>query len=248
MAPPVLRDEGEQAMFDAIPFAGSGRQMCDRNGQPGLVGQRLQFASAVLEVADKLLLLRINRDGRLAGRLERVDLGVDVFEPSVPVRVVCALAGLAVRLQAETQPAQQPSDQCLARGESALRQRAGKMALALADPQQRRFGIAAKSRRARSFRNGASVSKRAPMPAMSIMAQRQYATPTDSWPEIRLFRLIPTAQKNDPSHTLAVVVGEGRPSTTSLIWPAYFPLPLRVGVGGGVAATGQSSGRLVSDP
>jgi len=102
-----------------------------------------QLSSTVLEVANKLLLLRVNRDGRLAGGLECVDLPVDIFELSIPVRVVRAFAGLAVRLQAEPQPAQQPSDQRLARGEPALGQRTGEMALALADPQQRRFGIAA---------------------------------------------------------------------------------------------------------
>ena len=36
-AAPVLRDEGEQTMFDFIPFAGSGREVADRNLQSGLV-------------------------------------------------------------------------------------------------------------------------------------------------------------------------------------------------------------------
>ena len=59
---------------------------------------------------------------------------------------LAALAGLAVGLQAEAQAAQQPADQLLAGGEAPLGQRAGKMALALADPQQGRFRIAADRR------------------------------------------------------------------------------------------------------
>src|SRR6202040_4036987 len=88
------------------------------------------------------LLLRVDRDGRLSGSLERVDLRIDVFELGIAVRVARALAGLLVRLQAEAQAAQQPPDQLLAGGKAALGQRAGKMALALADPQQRRLRIA----------------------------------------------------------------------------------------------------------
>jgi hypothetical protein len=40
---PVLRDEGEQAMLDAVPFAGTGREMRDRDGQRGLIGKLLQL-------------------------------------------------------------------------------------------------------------------------------------------------------------------------------------------------------------
>src|SRR4051794_918027 len=44
LAAPVLGDEGEQAMLDAVPFAGSGRQVANRNGDPEFVGQDLQLA------------------------------------------------------------------------------------------------------------------------------------------------------------------------------------------------------------
>src|SRR5260370_28259241 len=101
-----------------------------------------QFATAILEVPDQLLLLRVDRDGRLSGSLERIDLRIDVFELGVAIRVARTLAGLAVRLQAEAQAAQQPPDQLLAGGKAALGQRAGEMALALADPQARRLRIA----------------------------------------------------------------------------------------------------------
>src|SRR6202040_2218449 len=42
-AAPVLRDEGEEAMFDAVPFAGAGRMVGDRYSQSGLIGKALQF-------------------------------------------------------------------------------------------------------------------------------------------------------------------------------------------------------------
>ena len=43
LAAPVLGDEGEQAVLDAVPFAGAGRVMGDGDGQPGSVGELLQF-------------------------------------------------------------------------------------------------------------------------------------------------------------------------------------------------------------
>ncbi len=53
-----------------------------------------QLTPCILEVFDKLLLLRVNRDGRLPGGPERLDPGVDVFKLRVAVRMVVALAGL----------------------------------------------------------------------------------------------------------------------------------------------------------
>ena len=41
---PVLRDEGEQAMLDLVPFAGAGRQMAYRNRDAEFIGEGLQFA------------------------------------------------------------------------------------------------------------------------------------------------------------------------------------------------------------
>ncbi len=38
---PVLADEGEQAMFNLVPFAGSGRKVAHRDGEPRLVGEFL---------------------------------------------------------------------------------------------------------------------------------------------------------------------------------------------------------------
>src|SRR5205085_6567555 len=54
----------------------------------------------ILEVPDQLLLLRVDRDGRSAGRELRLNARVDVLELLVPVGVPCAFRGLAVGLEA----------------------------------------------------------------------------------------------------------------------------------------------------
>ena len=95
-----------------------------------------QLPAAILEVPDKLLLLGVDRDGRLTGSLEGRHVGVDVLELGVAVGVAGAFARLAIGLQAEAQPAQQAANQLLAGGEALLRQRRRQMPLALADPQQ----------------------------------------------------------------------------------------------------------------
>jgi hypothetical protein len=107
---------------------------------------RTQFAPAIPEVSDKLFLPGVDRDGRLSGGLQGVDERVDMLEPRVAIRVARALAGLAVRLQAEAQATQQAADQLLADAETLLGQRRREMTLALAHPQQGRFGIAADRR------------------------------------------------------------------------------------------------------
>ena len=57
-----------------------------------------------------------------------------------------AFAGLAIGLQAEAQAFQQAPDQLMADRVAALGEFSGKMALALADPQQRRLRVAAQRR------------------------------------------------------------------------------------------------------
>jgi hypothetical protein len=52
----------------------------------------------VLEVADQLLLLGVDRDGWFARRDRRLDRGVDALELGVAVRMTGSLAGLAVGL------------------------------------------------------------------------------------------------------------------------------------------------------
>ena len=43
LAAPIDADEREHAVFDAVPFAGAGRMMGDRDGKPGFVGELLEF-------------------------------------------------------------------------------------------------------------------------------------------------------------------------------------------------------------
>jgi hypothetical protein len=57
-----------------------------------------QFTAAVLEVSDKLLFLRVDRDHRLPSGLECFHFGVDMLELSVAIGVVGTFAGLAVGL------------------------------------------------------------------------------------------------------------------------------------------------------
>src|SRR6185295_11566237 len=102
-----------------------------------------QLSAAVLEVAHQLLFLRVDRDRRLASGECGLHLGVDVFELRIAVGMLRALAGLAVGLTAVVQRAQQQADQLLAHREALLVQRRDDVALAAADPAQRRLRIAA---------------------------------------------------------------------------------------------------------
>ena len=69
-----------------------------------------QLTPAVLELADELLLLGVDRDDRLSGLQTRLDDCVEIAELSVAVGVLGALLGLGVGLQAEAQAAQQIAD------------------------------------------------------------------------------------------------------------------------------------------
>src|SRR5476649_2316814 len=56
------------------------------------------IAAAILVLADQFLLFGVNRNDRLASRLNRRDLAVDVLELPVAVGVAAALFGLAIDL------------------------------------------------------------------------------------------------------------------------------------------------------
>src|SRR4051794_1684812 len=159
--PNALDGEGGSVVIDAeIDPSGIRSDVVDAGGRhlaqvgegeivhPNRFGLTLgaQLAAAVLEVSDEFFLLCVDRDRWLAGGLPSLHLRVDEFELGVAVGVAWALAGLAVGLQAEAEPAQQSADQLLAGGEAALGQRASEVALALADPQQGGLGIAADGR------------------------------------------------------------------------------------------------------
>src|SRR5207342_2610736 len=102
-----------------------------------------QLSTAVFEVAHQFLFLRVDRDRRLAGGECGLHPGIDVLELRIAVGMLRAFAGLAVGLTAIVQLAQQRANQLLAHHEALLAQRSGDVALAAADPAQRRLRIAA---------------------------------------------------------------------------------------------------------
>ncbi len=98
--------------------------------------------TTILEVADQLFLLRIDRDDRLSGCLRRNDLHVDVLELCVAVGMPCAFIRLAIVLAREAE-----LHQLLAHGIGAdrvphRRQRLGQLVHALRHPDQRPYRIA----------------------------------------------------------------------------------------------------------
>jgi hypothetical protein len=105
------------------------------------------MATGVPEVANQHLFLGIDRDRWLAGPPEAGDTGIDMLELGVAVRVLAALAGLGVGLQAEAHVLQQPPDHGVVDTIASLRQLARQMPLAAAHPQQRRLRVAANRRR-----------------------------------------------------------------------------------------------------
>src|SRR6266850_1876046 len=56
------------------------------------------FAARILEIADQLLLFRIDRDDRLAVRQKTASLFVDVFELTIPVHMLASFVGFSVGL------------------------------------------------------------------------------------------------------------------------------------------------------
>jgi hypothetical protein len=82
-----------------------------------------QLTAAILEVSDRLLLLRVDRDHRLRGGLERPHRGVNMLELGVTIGVAGPFARLTVGLQAEVETLQQPPDQLLTGDEAPLGQR-----------------------------------------------------------------------------------------------------------------------------
>ena len=68
----------------------------------------LPLLTAVLEVADQFLLLRIDGDDWLISRLERLDRRIDVLELRIAVRMTCSLAVLAQDMEAIPQVVKLP--------------------------------------------------------------------------------------------------------------------------------------------
>ena len=106
------------------------------------VALRPPFAARVLEVADQLLLLGVDRDHRLLLPQRRRHAGIDVSELRIPVRMLAAFARLAVGLQAELLLRQQLAHHRAADRMATLRQLRRQPPQALAGPAQGRHRVA----------------------------------------------------------------------------------------------------------
>src|SRR6516165_7195787 len=125
--------------------------------------------AGVLEVAEQLFLLGIDRDHRLPGSLRSQYLRVDVLELRIAVGVMRTLIGLAVGLPAKAQLRQQPLDAAGADGVTEAAQRSTKLLAALRHPQQgprrrAKRGRSTSRRRSSSRVSSVSVSGRRPPP------------------------------------------------------------------------------------
>src|ERR1700746_783281 len=107
------------------------------------VSLRAIFAAIVAEIADKFLLLGVDRDHRLPFSQSNANLAIDVGELRIPVGVAVALLGLAVGLQAVTRRIEQFGHQGAAHLVALHLQRLRQPSHALAGPPQRRFRIPA---------------------------------------------------------------------------------------------------------
>src|SRR5262249_52668894 len=103
---------------------------------------RLPLSAGVLEGADELLLLGVDRDRGLAVALELPDFACDVAELCVAIGVVGTLGGLAVGLEAEVELAQESADRETADRVTARPQLLREPGRALARPSQRRGRVA----------------------------------------------------------------------------------------------------------
>src|SRR5512147_693086 len=98
--------------------------------------------STVLERADQLLLLRIDRHDRLTPALELLAALVNMSKLSVTVWMRTAFTRLTVGLQAVVQRSQQPVDCARTDPITLLAELVRQLAHALAGPAQRRLGVA----------------------------------------------------------------------------------------------------------
>jgi hypothetical protein len=107
---------------------------------------RAPLAPAILEIADQLFLLGIDRNRRLACRKRFLHMVVDVMKLRVAIRVVRSLTRLAVSLQAVIELVQQLANQCAVDLMAHRAQTLADLAQALACPQLRRLWIATRLR------------------------------------------------------------------------------------------------------
>ena len=107
---------------------------------------RTVFTTAILEIADQLLLLGVDGDRRLARRQRLLHLIVDIAELRIAVGMVRPLEGLAIGLQAIAQLSQQIGHHIMADAMTEPVKPGRQMAQALRRPQQWCHRIAARRR------------------------------------------------------------------------------------------------------
>src|SRR5882757_717468 len=99
------------------------------------ITMRSEFATAVLEIPDELLLLRVHGDDRLVRFELSTDRLVDVFELRVAVRMLRAFEPLAIRLKAVPELLEQPRHHVLVRLMALLLECCDDVSLAARRPQ-----------------------------------------------------------------------------------------------------------------
>jgi hypothetical protein len=109
------------------------RKSCTRTGSGEPFGRHSR--PAILEIADQFLLLGINEDGGLSCRKCDLHTLVDVGELCIAIRVVAALAGLAIGLQTIAKRTQQLADHAVTDLMAKLTQSGRDVAQALRRPQ-----------------------------------------------------------------------------------------------------------------
>src|SRR5262249_44983003 len=102
---------------------------------------RLPLRTDVLELADQLLLLGVDRYDRLTAVLVSDHLPVDVLELSIAVRMRRAFLGLAISLPTIAGPLQQAVDGAIRHGMALILKFLGQLAGALTGPAQGGLGV-----------------------------------------------------------------------------------------------------------
>ncbi len=153
------------------------------------VSLRAIFAAFVAEIADKFLLLGVDRDHRLPFSQSNANLGIDVGELRIPVGVAVALLGLAVGLQAVTRRIEQFGHQGAAHLVALRLQRLRQPSHALAGAPQRDSGSPRVVGSTSASRSASSVGSlqnrwfaprpRPPNPRRRLILRQVLQTPPD---------------------------------------------------------------------
>ena len=152
--------------------------------------------AAVLIVADQLLLLRIDRNDRLPGRLALDHMSVDVLELSIAIRMFRTLVGLAIGLPTEAKRRQQPPHAGGADLVAHLAQRGGELVVALRNPEQRTHRIAER----RKFHDAPQIldQRRVPARQRAATAARLTNAARRKRPAIELLKPRPSVERAYP--------------------------------------------------